>query len=107
VIAVTLGNLGAVVMVADGSVYASPAYEVDVVDTTGAGDTFHGAFLYGLLAGWSVERTLDFSNAAAALCCTELGARGGARSLEDVLALMREGVRRVGRVGPAECDEGA
>lgn len=107
VIAVTLGNLGAVVMVADGSVYASPAYEVDVVDTTGAGDTFHGAFLYGLLAGWSVERTLDFSNAAAALCCTELGARGGARSLEDVLTLVREGVRRVGRVGPAECDEAA
>jgi sulfofructose kinase len=107
VVAVTLGGLGAVVMVADGSVYASPAYDVDVVDTTGAGDTFHGAFIYGLLAGWSVERTLDFANAAAGLCCTELGARGGARSLDDVLALMRRGVRRVTDVGPLACDEGA
>jgi len=96
VVGVTLGKLGAVVMVADGSVWGSPAYEVGVVDTTGAGDTFHGAFIYGLLAGWSVERTMDFANAAAALCTTELGARGGARSLEDVLGLMRSG----GRLAP-------
>lgn len=106
IIGVTLGRLGAVVMVADGSVYASPAYDVDVVDTTGAGDTFHGAFIHGLLAGWSVERTLDFANAAAALCCTELGARGGARSLDDVLGLMSADGRRVSDLGPLACDEG-
>jgi sulfofructose kinase len=106
VVGVTLGGLGALVMVADGSVWASPGYDVDVVDTTGAGDTFHGAFVYGLLAGWSVERTLDFSNAAAALCCTELGARGGARSIDDVEALMRRGTRRVREIGPSPCDEG-
>lgn len=107
VVAVTLGNLGAVVMVADGSVCASPAYGVEVVDTTGAGDTFHGAFIYGLLKGWRVERTLDFANAAAGLCCTELGARGGARSLDQVLALMSEHGRRVVDTGPVACDEGA
>jgi sugar/nucleoside kinase (ribokinase family) len=107
VVVVTLGSLGAVAMVADGSVWASPAYGVDVADTTGAGDTFHGAFIYGLLEGWSVERTLDFANAAAALCCTELGARGGARSLDDVLGLMRGRGRRVADLGPLACDEGA
>lgn len=107
VVAVTLGALGAVAMAADGSVWASPAYDVNVVDTTGAGDTFHGAFIYGLLEGWSVERTLDFANAAAALCCTELGARGGARSLEDVLSLVSRGRRRAPPVGPLACDEGA
>lgn len=107
VVGVTLGGLGAVVMVADGSVWASPGYDVDVVDTTGAGDTFHGAFIYGLLAGWSVERTLDFANAAAALCCTELGARGGARSLDDILGLMGTDTRRVRDTGPLACDEGA
>jgi sugar/nucleoside kinase (ribokinase family) len=107
VVGVTLGGLGAVVMVADGSVYASPAYGVDVADTTGAGDTFHGAFIYGLLEGWSVERTLDFANAAAALCCTELGARGGARSLASVLEFMSERGRRVTELGPVACDEGA
>jgi sugar/nucleoside kinase (ribokinase family) len=107
VVGVTLGGLGAVVMVADGSVWASPAYDVDVVDTTGAGDTFHGAFIYGLLAGWSVERTLDFANASSALCCTELGARGGARALDDVLDLMAARGRRVTDLGPLACDEGA
>ena len=91
VVGATLGSIGAVVMVADGSVVASPAYRVDVADTTGAGDVFHGAFLYGLLAGWSVDRTLAFSNAAAALNCTAAGARGGVSGVNDVLGLMERG----------------
>jgi len=84
----TLGADGALAATADGRVLRSPGFAVDAVDTTGAGDVFHGAFLYGLLSGWSVEHTLDFSNAAAAMSCTELGARGGARRAEDVLAFM-------------------
>lgn len=88
VVCVTLGPLGAVLLTEIGWVYSSKAYDVDVVDTTGAGDAFHGAFLYGMLMGWPVERTLDFSNAAGGLCCTELGARGGAGSLEEVERLM-------------------
>jgi sugar/nucleoside kinase (ribokinase family) len=91
VVGATLGSLGAVVMVEDGSVVASPAYRVDVVDTTGAGDVFHGAFVYGVLAGWSVDRTLSFANAAAALNCTEAGARGGVRGVDDILGLMARG----------------
>jgi sulfofructose kinase len=91
----TLGSLGSLVMGADGSVVSAPGYEVDVVDTTGAGDVFHGAFLYGLLSGWSAERTLDFSNAAAALCCTAPGARGGVEGLEQILKLMECGPRRL------------
>lgn len=89
VVCVTLGRGGAVLRTASGSSITSPGFEVDVTDTTGAGDVFHGAFLYGLLEGWSAERTLDFSNAAAALCCTELGARGGARSVGEVEDLMK------------------
>jgi sugar/nucleoside kinase (ribokinase family) len=91
VVGATLGSLGAVVMVADGSVVAAPAYRVNVVDTTGAGDVFHGAFLYGMLAGWSVNRTLAFANAAAALNCAAPGARGGVRSAADVAALVERG----------------
>lgn len=94
VVCVTLGHLGAILMTEIGWVYSSRAYDVDVVDTTGAGDVFHGAFLYGMLAGWPVERVLAFSNAAAGLNCTELGARGGARTLSDVEELMREGSLR-------------
>lgn len=95
VIGMTLGFLGSLVMGADGSVVSMPSYEVDVVDTTGAGDVFHGAFVYGLLSGWSGERTLSFSNAAAALCCTAPGARGGVVGLEQVLELMERGPRRL------------
>ena len=91
IVGVTLGRIGSLVMVADGSVVSAPSYPVDVVDTTGAGDVFHGAFVYGLLAGWSVNRTLAFSNAAAALNCTAPGARGGVRSLDEVLALVERG----------------
>jgi sulfofructose kinase len=93
VIGVTLGSLGSVVMGPDGYVCGDPGYDVDVVDTTGAGDTFHGAFICGLLEEWSAERTLTFANAAAALCCTEPGARGGARAREDVMALVNRGRR--------------
>ncbi len=88
-VAMTLGKDGALAVTGDGAEIKSPGYRVDAVDTTGAGDAFHGAFVYGLLAGWTIERTLDFSNAAAALNCTAFGARGGARSLDDVLDLMR------------------
>jgi sugar/nucleoside kinase (ribokinase family) len=44
-------------------------------DTTGAGDAFHGGFLYGLLRGLDVETTLRIANATAALKCRSLGAR--------------------------------
>ncbi|MFH1689517.1 MAG: carbohydrate kinase family protein [Candidatus Eisenbacteria bacterium] len=95
VIGMTLGSLGSLVMGVDGSVVSCPGYDVDVVDTTGAGDVFHGAFLHGLLSGWSAERTLSFSNAAAALCCTAPGARGGVQGLEQILELMERGPRRL------------
>lgn len=87
-VAMTLGREGAVALGDDGSELHSPAYAVETVDTTGAGDVFHGAFVYGLLKGWTVERTLDFSNAAAALKCASLGGRGGARSVGEVLEVM-------------------
>jgi sugar/nucleoside kinase (ribokinase family) len=43
---------------------------VKVVDTTGAGDVFRGAFLYGFLQGWEVGDILRFTNAVSALKCT-------------------------------------
>ncbi|MBD3348796.1 MAG: ribokinase [Candidatus Eisenbacteria bacterium] len=90
VVCATLGRLGAVLMNDLGWVYSSRSYDVEVVDTTGAGDVFHGAFVYGMLADWPIPRILDFANAAAALNCTELGARGGARSMDDIERLMLE-----------------
>lgn len=89
----TLGRDGAVAW--DGRRFLhSPGFQVDAVDTTGAGDVFHGAFVYGLLAGWPLERLLTFSCAAAALNCTAPGARGGVRPVAEIERLMREGRRR-------------
>jgi sulfofructose kinase len=67
---------------------------VNCVDTTGAGDVFHGAFCYAVLQGWPIHEALDFSNAMAALNCTALGARGGIRAMADVKTLMSRAERR-------------
>jgi sulfofructose kinase len=90
----TLGRDGALVY-HEGKFLYSPGFVVETVDTTGAGDVFHGAFCYSLLAGWSMDRALDFSNAMAALNCTVLGARGGIKSLAQAEHLMATGARHV------------
>jgi sulfofructose kinase len=92
--AMTLGAHGALARM-DGRYYYSPAFVVNCVDTTGAGDVFHGGFCYGVLQGWGIEQTLDFSNAMAALNCTAIGARGGVADLAKAQALMARAERRV------------
>jgi sulfofructose kinase len=88
----TLGRLGAVVW--DGRNFLlCPGFEVEAVDTTGAGDIFHGAFLYGLRWNWRMEEILEFSCAAAALNCTAPGARGGIASLREIAELRKMGKR--------------
>ena len=72
----------------------SPAFVVNCIDTTGAGDVFHGAFCYAVLQEMPMREALEFSNAMAALNCTALGARGGIRGLEEVRALMARAERR-------------
>jgi len=96
VAAMTLGADGALAR-ADGRYLYSPGYVVDCVDTTGAGDVFHGAFCYAVLEGMGLEKTLRFSNAMAALNCTALGARGGIATATEAERLMAEGERRVSR----------
>jgi len=76
VVGVTAGTRGAMIY-CNGQFFESPAYEVPggCRDTTGAGDAFHAGFLYGLLRGEDVEKTLKLANATAALKCRGLGAR--------------------------------
>lgn len=83
---VTLGSRGCVAVTARGPVHAE-GFKVTATDTTGAGDVFRGAFAYGVLKGWPLDRTLQFANAAAALSCTRLGAMNGVPSLDEVLRL--------------------
>ena len=97
VAAMTLGAHGALAL-EKGEFLYSPAFVVNCVDTTGAGDVFHGAFCYAVLQGMEMRDTLDFCNAMAALNCMALGARGGIRGLEEVKALMGRAERRTWNV---------
>lgn len=90
----TLGRDGALVLW-KGRYHYSPGFVVETVDTTGAGDVFHGAFVYGLISGWEMPRTLDFANALAGLNCTALGARGGISTRAKAEKLLRTGQRHV------------
>ncbi len=62
-----------------------PAFAVDVVDTTGAGDTFCAGFLAAYLAGWDIARVMRFANAVGAMCVTAVGGTTGVRSMEDTI----------------------
>ena len=88
-------KLVAVTMGADGCLIATkekmahvPAFKVNVVDTTGAGDAFMGGLSYGVLQGWDHEKVGMFANACAALCCTKVGARAMAKH-DEVVAFIR------------------
>lgn len=94
VAAMTLGADG-VLARAGGRFHYAPGFVVDCVDTTGAGDVFHGAFCYSVLSGMSLDDGLEFSCAMAALNCTQLGARGGIATAEAARTLMATGERRV------------
>jgi sulfofructose kinase len=90
--AATLGEEG--VLAWDGTQFLyAPAYRVQPVDTTGAGDIFHAGFIYGLLQDWPLQRQLEFACAAAALNCTGVGARGSIQSVESIERLMADGAR--------------
>jgi sugar/nucleoside kinase (ribokinase family) len=90
----TLGERGCLCVTAERQSHV-PGFEVPVVDTTGAGDAFHGAFIYGLLQGWPVERTATFANAVAAMNCTALGGRAGLPRLAEVQAFLQRTERNL------------
>jgi sugar/nucleoside kinase (ribokinase family) len=90
--AATLGRYGVLAWDGQRFIYC-PGFRVRTVDTTGAGDIFHGAFLYCLVKGIALEETLEFSGAAAALNCTALGARGRIAALTEIDNLRRRGAR--------------
>jgi sugar/nucleoside kinase (ribokinase family) len=70
--------------------FHTPAFTVDVVDTTGAGDVFHGAYLVGLLHGWDLQKTALFATAVSAIECTKLGGRVGIPTYAETVAFLRQ-----------------
>jgi len=88
VVGLTRGEHGSVLSVGGERIEAA-GFRVDVVDTNGAGDVFHGAFVYGVLQGWEAGHILLFANAVSALKCTRLGGRTGIPSRDEALAFLR------------------
>lgn len=85
---ITLGAQGAAAW-SEGKVIRIPSRKANVVDTTGAGDTFNGAFAYALADGDSLEEALRFANVAASLSTEGFGAQGGMPTLNQVKKELR------------------
>ena len=83
VVVVTQGERG-LIWEAHGKRGSLPAYPVKVIDTTGAGDAFHGAFAACLALGKDLNYILRYSSAVAALNCTKLGGRPGLPTADEV-----------------------
>ena len=88
-VVITLGSRGSVGSEKRGLFFQKP-FPVDAVDTTGAGDVYHGGYIYGLLQGWGMDECMAFASATAAMKCRHVGARRGIPNLEEVLRFMGE-----------------
>jgi ribokinase len=84
VVGVTLGDRGYVALI-DGRTIERPAYKVKAVDTTGCGDVFHAGFMYGVVQGWNVEKSLDLGAWSAAMVSRKLGGRAGIPTLKELV----------------------
>lgn len=71
-----------------------PAYQVETVDNTGAGDAWRAGFIAGIVQGWDLERTGRLANAVGASCVTAIGCTAGIKSLPETLRLMETGKLR-------------
>ncbi|EJC7378519.1 sugar kinase [Salmonella enterica] len=65
-----------------------PGFTVEVVDTTGAGDVFHGALAFGLASGYAIEEAVRFASGVAALKCTRPGGRTGIPDCEQTRSFL-------------------
>ena len=82
IVVITLGAKGCVGYSKSEGFFAEEGLKVNVVDTVGAGDVYHGAFLVGLAKGWKVKDTAKFANAVSAIKIGYIGGRAGIPSLE-------------------------
>jgi ribokinase len=80
---ITRGSKGSITAFGD-EIFKIPAFNVKVIDTTGAGDVFHGGYIYGLLQKWDIKEVVRFASAFAALKCRNVGGRAGIPTLEEV-----------------------
>lgn len=89
IVVITQGKRGGILY--DGKAVRNyPALPVEVLDSNGAGDVFHGAFAFAVTRGYDAYRCCVFSSAVSALKCTKTGARDGAPDFDTVRAFLKE-----------------
>jgi sulfofructose kinase len=87
VIGVTCGAQGSLIRQRGApGILRVPSIPIQARDTLNAGDVWHGAYVFGLVEGWAVERRVRFANIAAAIKCERFGGRVGAPGLDEVMA---------------------
>lgn len=87
-VVVTLGARGADLHRSSGETTHVEPFQVDVVDTTGAGDAFSGALAWAIAAGRDLEEAVTLATGAGALACREIGARASLPDAAELLALV-------------------
>lgn len=92
-VAVKLGQRGAIAR-RQGETVHRPAFAIEVVDTTGAGDSFNAGFLHGYVAGWPLASCLDLGNACGALSTRAPGGTTSQATLDEAIAFIRAAPRR-------------
>jgi len=91
IVIITLGNKGALITTKEYQKIVPTYYIEKIIDTTGAGDTFNGAFSVGYwIKGWDLEKSCRFGNAAASLKIQELGARTGMPSEKEIIKFLKK-----------------
>lgn len=88
-IVITLGEKGCLFK-KDNLLYLHPAFPTKAIDTTGAGDIFHGAFLYALSKNFDFIDILKFSSVCASLSVEKIGGRNSIPELKDIFKRMEE-----------------
>jgi sugar/nucleoside kinase (ribokinase family) len=76
----------------DNIIKLMPSIKVTPIDSTGAGDIFHGAFTYCIAKGYDIEKTLKISNITAGLSVTKIGGRNSVFPLEEVMKIYEENI---------------
>ncbi len=90
IVVVTLGKKGCIGVGPEGG-FAVPVFPTPVKDTLGAGDVYHGAFIFGLLKGWRTPEIARFANAVSSIKVTAIGGRAGIPDLQTVQTFLQTG----------------
>jgi len=90
---IKMGDKGAVA-VAEEEKLIEPSFKVSEVDPTGAGDVYDAAFVYGLLKGWPLSKTMEFASAAGAIKVTRFGPMSGPSSIKEIEEFIRRGEKK-------------